>query len=91
MESTSTDLKKTKKITNGVKMNIFVLAHINAYDDGIPCYGAINLFTSRQKALDWLAKEYEGEYDNVEDLLISDEDRACGEPTGWTIWEEEVN
>lgn len=71
-------------------MKVIVLAHINSYDDGIPCYGAIKLFGDREKAIDWLAEEYADEDTNIDDLLITNEDRAMGEPTGWTIWEDEI-
>lgn len=78
-------------------MNIFVLAHINTWTDGIPCYGSVMMFGNRQKAIDWLAKEYVGEYDKIEELLVSDEDVEKAKssctfgPIGWTIWEDNIN
>ena len=71
-------------------MKVFVLAYINSYDDGIPCYGSIYHFSDRQKAIDWLTKEYADENTTIEDLIITAEDRARGEPTGWEIWEDEI-
>jgi len=77
-------------------MKVFVLAHINSYDDGIPCYGRINLFTDRQKAIDWLMKEYGDEYTSLDDLLVTDEDINNAEnnctsgPYGWQLWEDEI-
>lgn len=77
-------------------MKVFVLAHINSYDDGIPCYGAINLFTDRQKAIDWLTKEYVDEYTSLDDLLVTDEDidnagnNCTSGPFGWRLWEDEI-
>jgi len=77
-------------------MKVFVLAHINSYDDGIPCYGAINLFTDRQKAIDWLMKEYGDEYTSLDDLLVTDEDidnagnNCTSGPYGWRLWEDEI-
>ena len=77
-------------------MKAIVLAHINSYDDGIPCYGSVVLFTDRQKAVDWLKKEYADESDSLEDILVSNEeiDEARNNctfgPIGWTIWEDEI-
>jgi hypothetical protein len=77
-------------------MKVFVLAHINSYDDGIPCYGTINLFTDRQKAIDWLMREYGDEYTSLDDLLVTDEDINNAEnnctsgPYGWQLWEDEI-
>ncbi len=77
-------------------MKVSVLAHINSYDDGIPCYGAINLFTDRQKAIDWLMKEYGDEYTSIDDLLVTDEDidnaenNCASGPYGWRLWEDEI-
>ena len=77
-------------------MKVFVLAHICTYDDGVPCYGAIHHFSDRQKAIDWLLKEYADENTTIDDLLVSDEeiDEAMGSctsgPYGWQIWEDEI-
>ena len=77
-------------------MKVIVLAHINTWEDGIPCYGTVVLFTDRQKAIDWLKKEYVDEFNRLEDILVSDEEIADAEnsctfgPIGWTIWEDEI-
>ncbi len=77
-------------------MKVIVLAHINSYDDGIPCYSSIYHFSDRQKAIDWLLKEYADEYTTIDDLLVTDEEidnasNSCTSgPYGWQIWEDEI-
>jgi hypothetical protein len=76
------------------KPSVVLLGKVNAWDDGIPCYGSIQAFTNRDKAIDWLKQEY-GE--NWEEMLNTKEemDKAMNEctygPTGYDIWTEEVN
>ena len=77
------------------KPTVVLLGKVNAWDDGIPCYGSIQVFSEREKAIDWLKEEYG---DDWEEMLNTKEemDKAmdscsfCG-PTGYDIWSTEVN
>lgn len=71
-------------------MTIFILAHIDTWADGIPCYGSIELFTDRQKAMDRLTKEYDGTL--VSDKEVEEARSSCMfGPIGWVIWEDDIN
>lgn len=71
-------------------MTIFVLAHIDTWLDGVPCYGSIELFTDRQKAIARLTKEYDGTL--VSDKEVEEARSSCAfGPIGWAIWEDDIN
>lgn len=75
-------------------MNVVVLAHIASWTDGIPCYSALELFFSREKAEAWLKEEYGDEW---EEVIVNDEDvdkagnDCCWGPEGWQIWEQQID
>ena len=70
---------------------VTVLGHIDAWTDGIPCYGSIKLFSDRQKAEAWLESEYGKDYKEefVPDEEIEKDELDCtfNGPEGWQIWE----
>ena len=74
--------------------SVVLLGKVETWLDGIPCYGSIQAFTEREKAIDWLKEEYGDAWEEILNTKEETEkamDSCTFGPTGYDIWPIEVN
>ena len=73
---------------------VTVLGKVDAWNDGIPCYGIILIFVNRQKAEEWLKEKYGEDWkewlNTKEDIENAENSGSFSGPEGYDIWEDEI-
>lgn len=77
-----------------INLTVTVLGKVEAWNDGIPCYGTIRIFVNRQKAEEWLQEEYGEDWEEwlntQEEIEKAESSCSFSGPEGYDIWEQEV-